>query len=108
MKQVLGISSDVIAITALFSPFSFLVQFSQTFPLFFTTVPIEIMEHLSRIFEFSIRVLSRNNLFEEEEEDTRFPVFGNGAIIRFREFYLNLSNTKLCHLIAYHVISIDV
>lgn len=63
-------------------------------------------EHLSRIFEFSIRVLSRNNLFEEEEEDTRFSVFANGAIIRFR--VLSKSNTKLRHLIAYHVISIDV
>lgn len=63
-------------------------------------------EHLSRIFEFSIRVLSRNNLSEEEEEDTKFLVFGNGAIIRFR--VLSKSNTKLRHLIAYHVISIDV
>lgn len=89
MKQVLGISSDVIAITALFSPFSFLVQFSQTFPLFFTTVPIEIM-NISREFSNFPSAFCPAIIFSKKKKKIRDFRFSQTEQLFDFEFYLNL------------------
>lgn len=107
MKQVLGISSDVIAITALFSPSSihrFSSNFLKLFLFFFFFAHHRSMEimNISRIFHPRYTFPHGGIKIEEEEEDTRR--FDS----RFSETRDIFSSTKLRHSIAYHVYTVYV